>query len=177
MASEAVFIGGRSGVGKTSVGFEIHARLSAAGVSHCLIDGDFLDMAHPLPWEHHLAEQNLAAMWGNYRTLGYHRLIYTSTTCVLPSVLDQLTAAMNDTPKIFPILLTCNDVSARDRLGQREIGSALDAHLASSTDMSVRLQREAAGWVHRIPTDARTVGDIAAEVIDRTGWPCDASSP
>lgn len=45
--SEALFIGGRSGVGKTAVGNEIHAQLSAAGVRHCLIDGDFLDMAYP----------------------------------------------------------------------------------------------------------------------------------
>ncbi|OBC10915.1 hypothetical protein A5784_36035 [Mycobacterium sp. 852013-50091_SCH5140682] len=65
-------IGGRSGTGKTSVGFEMHAQLSATDIPHCLIDGDFLDMAHPTPsQEHALAERNLAAMWANYRTLGY----------------------------------------------------------------------------------------------------------
>jgi adenylylsulfate kinase-like enzyme len=48
--SEALFVGGRSGVGKSSVGFEIHAQLAAAGLRHCLIEGDNLDMAHPPPW-------------------------------------------------------------------------------------------------------------------------------
>jgi len=72
-----LLIGGRSGVGKTSVGFEIHAQLEAAGVSHAVIDGDFLDMAYPPPWEHKLAERNLAVLWANYRTVGYRRLIYT----------------------------------------------------------------------------------------------------
>lgn len=79
MDSEAVFIGGRSGVGKTSVGFEIHAQLSAAGIRPCLIDGDDLDMAHPPPWEHGLAERHLATMWSNYRELGNRRLIYLNT--------------------------------------------------------------------------------------------------
>ncbi|MCB9418116.1 MAG: adenylyl-sulfate kinase, partial [Mycolicibacterium sp.] len=55
MADEVVFIGGPSGVGKSSVGLEMHAQLSAADVSHCVIDGDFLDMAYPTPWEHGLA--------------------------------------------------------------------------------------------------------------------------
>lgn len=58
MISEAVFIAGRSATGKSSVGFETHAKLSAAGVSHYLIDGDFLDMAYPPPWEHDLAERS-----------------------------------------------------------------------------------------------------------------------
>jgi deoxyadenosine/deoxycytidine kinase len=170
MVSEVVFLGGPSGVGKTSVGFEVHAQLSAAAISHCLIDGDFLDMAYPPPWERGLAERNLAAMWTNYRALGYRRLIYTNTVSVLPDVTEQLTAALSGAPKVFSVLLTCTQDSARERLIQREVGSTLDQHLASSTDMAARLERAAPDWVHRIPTDDRTVGDIAADVIHLTGW-------
>ncbi|MBB5165528.1 hypothetical protein [Mycobacterium sp. AZCC_0083] len=86
--SEALLVGGRSGTGKSSVGNEIHAQLSAAEVWHCLIDGDFLDLAHPSPWEHGLAERNLAAMWTNYRALAYRRMIYTNTAAVLAGVVD-----------------------------------------------------------------------------------------
>ena len=170
MASEAMFIGGRSGVGKTSVAVEVHARLSATGVSHALIDGDYLDMAYPPPWEHGLAERNLAAMWGNYRALGYRRLILLNTASVLPKVIDSLTAAMGDAPTVRGVLLTCTQACARERMSRREIGSTLDGHLAASTDMASRLQRAAPGWVSRIATDDRTVGDIAAEVIELTGW-------
>jgi deoxyadenosine/deoxycytidine kinase len=170
MLSEVLFLGGPSGVGKTSVGFEVHTQLSVAAISHCLIDGDFLDMAYPPPWEHGLAERNLAAMWTNYRALGYRRLIYTNTVSVLPDVAEQLTAAMGDAPKVMCVLLTCTQDSARERLKQREIGSTLDQHLASSTDMASRLERAAPAWVHRIPTDDRTVGDIAADVNELTGW-------
>jgi hypothetical protein len=170
MTSEMLFIGGRSGTGKTSVGFEIHAQLSAAGVSHCLIDGDFLDMAWPDPWEHKLAERNLATMWQNYRSLGYHRLIYTNTASVLPDVIDQLTTAMGDNPNVIAVLLTCTDATARERLGQREIGSTLDQHLASSADMDSRLRAGAEASSHQIPTDACTVSDIAAHIIAIADW-------
>lgn len=44
MASKVAFIGGPSGVGKTSVGCEMHAQLPAKDVAHCVIDGDFLDL-------------------------------------------------------------------------------------------------------------------------------------
>ena len=166
MTSEAVFIGGRSGTGKTSVGFEVHALLSAAAVSHCLIEGDFLDMAHPPPSGHQLAERNLAAMWTNYRALGYHRMIYTNTVSVLPDVIEQLATAMGDNPKVTAVLLTCTDTTARERLGQREIGSTLDQHLASSAEMAGVLEVGATGWAHRIATDNRTVSEVAADVIE-----------
>ncbi len=70
-------------------------QLAQADVRHCLIEGDNLDMAHPPPWERGqpLAELNLAAMWRNYRTFGYQRLIYTNTAAVLDAVVTGLLAA------------------------------------------------------------------------------------
>jgi hypothetical protein len=168
--TEALLIGGRAGVGKSSVGNEIHEQLSAAGLWHCLIEGDNLDMAYPEPWEHHLAERNLAAMWANYRALGYRRMIYTNTVSVLEKVIGELTAAMGDDPVVTGVLLTCSDATARQRLAQREVGSALDSHVERSAQMARRLDRGAPAWVHRVGTDGRTVADIAAEVISLTAW-------
>jgi hypothetical protein len=168
--TEALLVGGRAGVGKSSVGYEIHEQLSAAGIRHCLIEGDNLDMAYPAPWEHHLAERNLAAMWVNYRALDYRRMIYTNTASVLEKVIGELTAAMGDDPQVTGVLLTCSDATARQRLAQREIGSALDWHVERSAQMARRLDRGAPAWVHRVATDARTVADIASEVISLTAW-------
>ncbi len=170
MRSEAVFLGGRSGAGKSSVGYEIHAQLSAAGVQHCLIEGDNLDMAFPPPWEHGLAEQNLAAIWANYRALGYRRLVYTNTASVFGDVMDQLASAMGDDPQVTAVLLTCRDATARRRLAQREIGTGLGRHIERSDLMARKLDRQAPGWVHRVSTDGRPVADIAAEVISLTDW-------
>ena len=168
--AEVVFLGGRSGTGKTSVGYEIHAQLSAAGVMHCLIDGDNLDMAYPDPREHDLAERNLAAMWANYRALGYRRMVYVNTASVLGPVHQKLTAAMADEPTTTDILLTCSDATARQRLAQREIGSELDWHIDRSDLMARRLDAQVPARVRRVATDGRTIADIAAEVITLTGW-------
>ena len=169
-ASKALFIGGRAGVGKSSVGYELHAQLSAARVQHCLIEGDNLDQAWPVPHEHGLAEQNLAAMWANYRALGYHRMIYTNTASVFDKVIRELTTAMDDSPQVTAVLLTCSDATARQRLSQREIGSELNWHIERSDLMARRLDKRAPDWVHRVTTDNRTVADIATEVKALTGW-------
>jgi hypothetical protein len=166
--SEALFIGGRSGVGKSSVGNEIHVQLSRADVMHCLIEGDNLDMAHPPPWDHGLAERNLTAMWANYRSLGYRRLIYTNTASV--RVVDELVAAMGDSPRITAVLLTSADATAHQRLARREIGGALRSHMERSDLVARELERVSPGWVHRIETDDRSVAEISAEIIGLTGW-------
>lgn len=170
MSSDVVFIGGRSGTGKTTVGYEMHAQLGAAEIPHCVIDGDVLDMAYPAPWQHHLAERNLTAIWANYQALGYHRMIYTNTVSVLPEEIARLATAIGDNPNVTAVLLTCTDATARKRLNQREIGSALDRHVASSNGMSARLQSGVTDAVHQIPTDDRTVSSVAADIITLTGW-------
>lgn len=40
-------MGGRAGVGETTVGREVSARPRAAMVAHCVIEGDFMGQAHP----------------------------------------------------------------------------------------------------------------------------------
>lgn len=171
MGSELVLLGGRSGVGKTSVGIEMHAQLSAANVKHSMIDGDFLDLAYPAPWGHDLAERNLAAMWHNYRSLGYRRLIYTNTVSVLPEQIRKLGAAMGDEPRITPILLMCSDATAAKRLHHREtVDEGLSHHLKASTDMATRLDRGCDTDVCRLNTDSNGVAQIAEYIIELIGW-------
>lgn len=167
-SSEALLIGGRSGVGKTSVGYEIHAQLSTADVRHCLIEGDNLDQAYPPPCEHGLAERNLALMWRNYRELGYRRMVYTNTASV--RVVDELTIAMADQPRVTAVLLTATDATAHRRLAGREIGTMLQWHRDRSDIAAGELDDLTPGWVHRVATDDRPVSDIAAEIIALTGW-------
>ncbi len=170
--NEALLIGGRSGVGKTSLGWEISAQLQAAGTAHCLIEGDNLDQAYPAPigdpGRTKLTEANLAALWSNYATLGYHKLIYTNTVSVLEP--DLVTRAMGGAVRIIAVMLTADDATIRQRLGAREIGSQLDAHLVRSAAMGDHLESAAPSSVLRVPTDGRTISDIAREVITATDW-------
>jgi hypothetical protein len=77
---------------------------------------------------------------------------------------------MGDVPKVTAVLLTCTDETARRRLSQREIGSALDQHLERSAAMARALSSGAPQWVHRVPADDRSVAEIATEVIGLVGW-------
>jgi broad-specificity NMP kinase len=166
--TELLVISGRSGVGKSSVAAEIHHRLTHAQIWHGSIEGDNLDLAYPTPWEHGLAERNLAAMWANYRSLGHSRLVYANTAAVL--VVDALVAALGGEVMLIGVLLLAQDETVRGRLEQREIGSGLEPHLTRSAEMAGRLEREAPDWVRRVVTDGRSVPEVAVEVLEGTGW-------
>lgn len=168
--SEVLFIGGRSGVGKTSVAFELHEQLSVLEVKHCVIEGDTLDLAYPAPWEqgHKLAEQNLAAMWANYRALGYRRLIYTNTVSVLETA--KLSAAMGDDPLVKAVLLQASDDTVLRRLRQRESVVTLQSHLERSQLRAAELEQQTLPWVWRIYTDGKDGPTVAAEILRLLNW-------
>lgn len=168
MRSEVLLIGGRAGVGKTSLAAELHHQLSVRQVKHAVIEGDNLDLAYPPPWEHGLAEQNLAAIWQNYRVLGYRRLIYTNTVSVLQSA--DLARAVGDDPLVRAVLLTASDNTAWARLQGREIGAGLELHLERSRQRATQLDLAAPPWVQRFGTDGRTIGELGAEVLTWLGW-------
>nr|WP_025159158.1 AAA family ATPase [Leifsonia aquatica] len=166
--TDVIFIGGRSGVGKSSVAAEASRILAHADIRHAVIEGDNLDQAHPEPWREgiDLAERNLAALWSNYRAIGYSRLIFTNTVSVLQ--MPSLVAALGPDVRPFGVLLTASDAAAAERLGRREIGSGLAEHIERSRSAAARLDE--ARSVHRVATDGRTVADIAAEILAAAGW-------
>ncbi|MVO87265.1 hypothetical protein GPA10_21490 [Streptomyces sp. p1417] len=168
-----LLIGGRSGVGKSSVGWEVAARLRAADVGHALIEGDLLDVVHPAPPDDphrsRLTCRNLAALWANYAALGCRRLVYTNTAAVLPSEEWLFTEALGR-PRLIRVLLTATDATVEQRLMGRELGSELDQQLRRSAYMARRLDTSVPPGTHRVPTDGRPVGAIAAEVIARAAF-------
>lgn len=163
-----LFIGGRSGVGKSSVAYELHARLTAGEVKHCVIEGDTLDLAYPPPWEHALAEKNLADLWRNYRALGYRRLIYTNTVSVLQT--EVLAAAMGDDPMVKAVLLRASDDSARVRLAGRETETTLETHLERSRQRAAELEAKTPSWVWRVDTDGKSIPEVAGEILALLAW-------
>ena len=168
--SEVLFIGGRAGVGKTRVALELHEQLSTQQIKHCVIEGDTLDLAYPAPWKHghKLAEQNLAAMWTNYRALGYRRMIYTNTVSVLETT--NLSAAMGDDPSVKGVLLQASDGTVLRRLEQRESDATLQGHLERSRLRAAELGQQTPSWVWRIDTDGKDSPTVAAEILRLLNW-------
>ncbi|MEE1739360.1 hypothetical protein PUR49_23015 [Streptomyces sp. BE147] len=176
---EVLLIGGRAGVGKTTVGWEVSDRLRAAGTAHAIVEGDYLGQVHPAPaGDPHrsaLTEANLTAVWHNYAALGHHRLIYTNTVSVLSDSAPMFTRALGPRVRIIRVLLTATDDTVHGRLSGREIGSGLDRELANSARKSRILDAQAPPDTARVATDGRTVPEIAAEVLTVTGWPARAA--
>jgi predicted kinase len=167
-----LLIGGRSGVGKSAVGWEVSAQLQAASVAHCIIEGDFLDQVYPAPAgdpnRTQLTRRNLSAVWRNYDELGYRRLIYTNTVSVLER--DLVVGAMGRDVATTAALLTAADETANHRLSGREVGSQYEAHVARSAAAARQLEAAAPDWVVRVATDGKSVIKVAEELIDLTGW-------
>jgi adenylylsulfate kinase-like enzyme len=178
--AQALLIGGRSGVGKTTVGWEVSARLRAAEVSHAIIDGDFMGQVHPAPEgdpdRSRITERNLSAVWANFAALGYRRLIYVNTVCVLPEAAEIFRRAMGADVRMVRVLLTASDATAGRRLVGRELGSELQEGLATSHRKVRLLDARVSSDTLRVPTDERSVGHIAREVVAATGWFGDSSS-
>ncbi|NGO48957.1 ATP-binding protein [Streptomyces ureilyticus] len=172
--TEVLLIGGRAGVGKTTVGWEVSALLRAAAVPHAVIDGDFMGQVHPAPegdpHRSEITESNLTAVWANYARRGYRRLIYTNTLSVLPEATGMFERALGPGVRIVRVLLTASDATARDRLVHRELGSELDQELAGSARKARLLDQRAAAETVRVVTDGRAVVDIAREVVAATDW-------
>ncbi|MFF7339319.1 AAA family ATPase [Streptomyces sp. NPDC008163] len=171
---EVLLIGGRAGVGKTTVAWEVSARLREAGAVHAVVEGDFMCAVHPAPdGDPHrslITERNLAAVWANYAALGVRRLVYTNTVCVLPEAAPMFERAMGAGVRCVRVLLTASDTTAARRLTGREIGSDLEHELRNSHRKARMLDARAPADTARVATDGRTVPDIAREVVDLTGW-------
>jgi hypothetical protein len=169
---EVLLIGGRSGVGKSTVAWETSSLLQRLGVAHAFIEGDFLDQVHPAPADDpartQITARNLASIWGNYRDLGQRRLIYCNTVAVLEA--DMITGAMGGPVTPVGVLLTAGDAVASERLHGREVGSDLASHLERSARMAGHLDAAAPSWVYRLATDGRTVAETAERVVELSGW-------
>ncbi|MEU7471107.1 AAA family ATPase [Streptomyces sp. NPDC044984] len=179
--AEALLIGGRAGAGKTTVAWEVSARLRAAAVSHAIVEGDYMGQVHPAPEgdpdRSGITESNLTAVWANFARLGYRRLVYTNTVSVLPEATGMFERAMGAGVGIVRVLLTASDATARERLTGRELGSELERELAGSARKARLLDRRAPAGTVRVVTDGRSVADIAREVVAATGWAVGPARP
>lgn len=172
--AEALLIGGRAGVGKTSVAWEVSALLRAAEVPHCVLEGDYLGQVHPAPPDDPrrsaVTERNLTALWSNFADLGHRRLIYTNTVSVLTGSEGMFRRAMGEDVRLVRVLLTASDATTEERLAGRELGSELESELRGSLRKARLLDEQAPQDTVRVPTDGRDVPAIAREVLAAVGW-------
>ncbi|PSL38051.1 broad-specificity NMP kinase [Labedella gwakjiensis] len=172
MRTELLLIGGASGVGKTTAALALHEHLKREHVMHAVIEGDYLDLAEPAPHEHFsaagLAERNLAAVWGNYRELGYRRLVLTNTVSVLFAA--DLAAAMGDEPRVTAVLLRADVSAVAARLAGRPESIDAEADSEASARSGSHLDGAAGNDVHRLDTDGLSPDQVADRLRAIVGW-------
>jgi DNA polymerase III delta prime subunit len=179
MTVPVLLLTGPSGVGKTTVAYEVSAMLAARDVAHALIDTDNLDHIHPPPTDDptkgRLTAANLAALWANLRAAGAPRLILTGVVEDLEAELRLLGPAVPHGQWTVVLLRASYEERAR-RLAGREAGSGLEYHLARTRIVAERLERRTRGRLV-VDTDGLNVEQVAGAVLEAAGWGGPAQPP
>ncbi|MGE0213766.1 MAG: hypothetical protein AB7S41_18920 [Parvibaculaceae bacterium] len=177
--TQILLVTGPAGVGKSTLCWEMSARLAAARVGHAVIETDELDRVFPRPSAEDLeavrpgttdvSSINLAAIWSTYRALGHSRLIMSGVMMHLDFDRRWIVDAIPDA-RIAVVRLLVSEPALLDRLARREIGSGAEDQAQRSLRQARRMAREDAKDVLVVPTDDRTPPDLAETVLRQVDW-------
>jgi len=166
-----LFISGSVGAGKSTVGSELSTLLEDNGVPHTFIDLDALTYTYPRdpsdPYGNELALENLKAVWENARQR-------QSKNLIVPRVVESYDYAVGISEALeIPNPIVCRLVASTEtlleRVRNREIGSGLEWHEARTLELAVQLEASKVEDFS-VNTDARTVTDIATEIMKTVSW-------
>lgn len=164
-----LIISGTVGVGKTTVGYEIHDILSDHQMPHAFIDRDALAHSWPPqgPYNETLVQRNIASVWQNFREAGARRLVVAGVV-EHPSDLEGYKQAIPGA-----MIQVCRLVAAQPtrqaRLKIREVESSLAWYLHRTVELEQILeQRQLENFV--VDNDGRSLGEVALEVLTRANW-------
>ncbi len=183
---EILLITGPAGVGKSTLSWEIGARLSAAGVAHAAVETDELDRVFPPPTPDELdalrpgttdvSVLNLAAIWATYRALGHSRLILAGVVHEPDDARGWIDAAI-PAAAITIIRLRSSVATLLARLDRREVGSGREAQFRRSLEQAEAMAIEATEGLVIVPTDDATPAELADRVLRAAGWPGASNDP
>lgn len=180
--SSVLWVCGATGVGKSTVAFQVYLKALRAGLTAAYVDLDQLAICGPTPADHRLRAGTLAAVWRTYREAGAAALVMagpaedryaldryvralptaTVTVCRLHAGRDELTRR---------ILRRGRGHGSWPQPGDPLVGQPV-TRLRHVADQAARdadaLERAAIG--HRIPTDGRTVEEVTEMVLTHAGW-------
>ncbi|WP_117192531.1 AAA family ATPase [Rhizobium terrae] len=176
---EILLLTGPAGVGKSTLSWEISARLAEAGIAHAAIETDELDRVFPRPSRQDLerlapgtidiSALNLKAIWSVYRELKQTRLIMSGVMMHLAFDRRWITSAIPNA-KIIVVRLMATEESIADRLARRETEDGLDAQFQRSLRQLNHMTTETGGDMLRIHTDGRSVSEIALDILANLDW-------
>ena len=148
---------GPVGVGKTSVGAAVGARLAAADTPYAFVDADALRRYGPTPPDDPFGERvglrNLAAVWATFGEAGTERLVLADVVESGEKV-DGYREAVPGA-EIVVVRLRANTATLERRLRGRESRDDLAWHLRRAPELDRIMDRAGVGIWRCTPTGAR----------------------
>jgi adenylylsulfate kinase len=170
MTLRLLVLSGTVGVGKTTVGEEVHDVLSERRIPNAFFDLDALRYQWPetSPWNAELLVEHLAALWPNLARRDVEHLVLAGVM-ETPGDLDRVRTALPPATATVIRLTAPADIRAA-RLRDRMLpGEALDWHLARTVELDAILDASAVEMI-AVDNGDRPPRDVAVEVLDRAGW-------
>jgi hypothetical protein len=177
---EVLLVCGVSGVGKSTVGWQVYDRIRTSGTHAAFVDLEQIGFHRPAPADHRLKAANLAALWSTYHRAGARRMVVggeVETTQALRTYAAALPAARLTVYRLDAgadtlrerILRRGRGVGAIDLAGDPLIGRPESA-LREVADRAAAQARERAGVCDvLLDTDGREVSDLVDEIVRHQG--------
>ncbi|MEO3931020.1 AAA family ATPase [Micromonosporaceae bacterium B7E4] len=183
---EILWLCGATGVGKSTVGWEIYTTVRRAGVHTAFVDLDQIGFYRPAgvppPRNHPLRASNLAAVWQTYRATGLRRMIVVGPV----GDADAVRTYREALPSVR--ITVCRLHAGRDSLTERimlrgqgqgpqiagdDLSGQPAARLRQAADEATadaEALEDAALGDRRVDTDRQSVPEIAGEVLRHVRW-------
>jgi adenylylsulfate kinase-like enzyme len=182
LAWPVLWLCGATGVGKSTVGFQVYLTVLRAGWAAAYVDLDQVGMCGPIPADHQVRAHNLAAIWHHYHQSGAQALVIVGPVADQSAVSVYVDALPTATLTLCRLHAEHDQLTSRIRLrggggswsqpGDPLVGQPT-VHLLRIADQAARHADalERAGIGYRIDTSGRTVDEVAEMVLTRTAWP------
>ena len=170
MTLELLVLSGTVGVGKTTIGEEIHEVLSGREIPNAFFDLDALRYQFPetSPWNAALVAEHFAAMWPNLERRAVFHLVLAGVM-ETPDDLDRITGSL-PTARVTVVRLTALEDLRKRRLRDRmRPGGSLDWHLSRTGELDRILDGSAVEMIE-VDNGERTPAAVATEILTRIGW-------
>jgi adenylylsulfate kinase-like enzyme len=182
-----LWLHGVTGVGKSTVGFEIFQILRRSGLAAGYVDVDQVGFCHGHATDHHLRASNLAELWQTYRGVGAQALV------VVGPLESQAAADIYAEALPAATFTWCRLRAGRDQLSSRIAQRGQGGSWAQPGDplrdqspddllrVAERAVRESRALDQvmlgmRIDTDASSAAQTAQRVLDESNWPPTAAA-
>lgn len=182
---------GATGVGKSTIGFELYLRDLHAGRTAAYIDLDQIGFCGPAPADdpgnHRMKARNLAALWQTYRAAGAEclttvgpvedRAALLAYAGALPAATITLCRLHAGHAELTRRIMSRGEGGSWPQPGDPLTGqpAAHLRHIAGQAAADAEALEQVPIGAVRIDTDGRTVEEAADLIVTATGWPDQAA--